>query len=48
MREHSVWELTCAACNQAIVTEHPTGVCQCGVEYRIEWEAKYVPKPEAK
>ena len=48
MRLHSVWELTCAACDAPIVTETPTGRCQCGVEYRIEWEAKYTPRPETK
>ena len=48
MRLHSIYELTCAACAAPIVTETPTGRCQCGVEFRIEWAAKYVPKPEAK
>ena len=48
MRLHSEFHLTCAACGSPIVTENPTGRCQCGVEYRIEWESKYERKPEAK
>jgi predicted RNA-binding Zn-ribbon protein involved in translation (DUF1610 family) len=47
MRPRSVWELTCASCGAAIVTETATGVCpKCGTEYEIQWTAEYQPKPE--
>lgn len=41
----SVYEFQCANCSAGIVTASGTGVCLCGVAFRVEWQAKYTPPP---
>ena len=41
--QQSTYHVRCEKCGEEIVTCKTEGVCRCGVEYRLEWQAKLPP-----
>lgn len=45
-RAQSEYEVDCTNCGQHMTSHEAEGVCKCGTEFKIEWQAKYETSTE--